>query len=256
MLKKDTANTFVNKQILFIYLNKDCSPMINHLACIMDGNRRWAQDRNKMNWEGHMQGMKAAELVIRWCKEKKIPYLSLYLFSVENFNRSEQEKHFLFYELFLQKAEQFMIECKKNNVRITFVGDRTLFPDKVDEMCSALEGETAGCDGLFLNLLFCYGGQQEIVAAAQSVAKKVLLGQLRTEDITVQAYAKELWSYPAPPPDVIIRSGGMQRLSNFLLFSGAYAELIFLPQMWPDITNEILNSVMEQFVEKKRTFGV
>lgn len=230
--------------------------MITHLACIMDGNRRWARAQGKMSWEGHVQGMKTAELVIRWCKEKGIPHLSLYLFSLENFNRSSQEKHFLFYELFLQKAQEFMRECKQHNIQIRFVGDRTAFPAKVDAMCESLESETAACDGLFLNLLFCYGGQQEIVAGAKSIAQKVLLGQLELQEITTDTFTKELWTYPTPAPDLIIRTGGMQRLSNFLLFSAAYAEFVFLPQMWPEITQDHLNDALQQFVNQKRNFGV
>lgn len=230
--------------------------MITHLACIMDGNRRWARSQGKLSWEGHAQGMKTAELVIRWCKEKNIPYLTLYLFSLENFNRSSEEKHFLFYELFLQKASDFMHECKKNNVRVRFIGERALFPEKVGDMCLLIEQETAFCDGLFLNLLLCYGGQQEIVAAARSVAQKVSLRELSPKDVTIDVFAKELWTHGSPPPDLIIRTGGMQRLSNFLLFSSAYAELIFLPQMWPDLTQEILNDSLQSFVKQKRNFGV
>ena len=230
--------------------------MITHLACIMDGNRRWARAQGSMAWEGHAEGMKAAQRVIQWCAQKKISHVSLYVFSLENFNRSEQEKHFLFYELFLQKAEQFLAECKQHNVRITFVGDRFLFPEKVAQMCSFLESETAACDALFLNLLFCYGGQQEIVAATQVIAQKVAEGQLLPEHITVDEYAKALWSYPTPPPDVIVRTGGVQRLSNFLLFSAAYAELIFLPHMWPEMSDLIMEEVLEEFLKRKRNFGV
>lgn len=230
--------------------------MITHLACIMDGNRRWARAHNKMAWEGHKEGMKTAEAIIKFCKKKAIPHLSLYLFSLENFNRTQEEQHFLFYELFLKQAEQFMRECKKNNVAIRFVGDRSYFPERIETACSQLEQETSSCNGLFLNLLFCYGGQQEIVAATKIIAKKVIAGTLDMDAITIDEYKKALWSYPSPPPDLIIRTGGMQRLSNFLLFSAAYTELIFLPQMWPDVTEEIMEEVVEEFLKRERKFGV
>jgi undecaprenyl diphosphate synthase len=229
--------------------------MITHLACIMDGNRRWARAHNKMAWEGHMQGMKSLELVIQFCQKKNIKYLSLYVFSIENFNRAQEEKDFLFYELFLRKAGQFADECKKYNVQVRFIGDRALIPDFLRSTCADLERDTAVYDGLVVNLLFCYGGQQEIVAATKTIAQKVIAGLLGVEEITLDAYKKALWSYPTPPPDLIIRTGGMQRLSNFLLFSAAYAELMFLPQMWPEITEEILEDALNQFLQRERKFG-
>lgn len=229
--------------------------MITHLACIMDGNRRWARAHDKIAWQGHAQGMKTAELIIQFCKKKGILHLSLYLFSLENFNRSQEEQHFLFYELFLNKANQFMRECKEHNVHVRFVGDRLLFPDRVNDMCRLIELETADCDGLFLNLLLCYGGQQEIVAATKIIAQEVASGRLKADAITLDEYKKALWSYPTPPPDLIIRTGGMQRLSNFLLFSAAYSELMFLPEMWPDVTEEIMEEVLNQFLKRERKFG-
>lgn len=229
--------------------------MITHLACIMDGNRRWARAHNKIAWQGHAQGMQTAELIIQFCKKKEIRHLSLYLFSLENFNRSQEEQHFLFYELFLNKAESFMRQSKDHNVNVRFVGDRELFPARIKEICSLIEEETALCDGLFLNLLLCYGGQQEIVAATKIIAQKVASGSLSSDAITIDEYQKALWSYPTPPPDLIIRTGGMERLSNFLLFSAAYSELLFLPQMWPDMTEEILEDALNEYLQRERKFG-
>lgn len=229
--------------------------MITHLACIMDGNRRWAMRQNLANLLGHKRGIETINTVVDFCLAKKIPYLSLYAYSIENLhNRSQEEQCYLFGKL-AQDAAQDIDIFKQKNVRIQFVGDRTLFPQNMHAVCETIERETVHCSELILSLLFCYGGQQEIVDAAKRIAIKVACGILSENDITPELFAQHLWTAFLPPPDLIIRTGNQQRLSNFLLYQAAYSELYFLKCMWPDITHKELESALIYYHECRKMFG-
>ena len=228
--------------------------MLTHLACIMDGNRRWALRQGLLSFFGHRKGLDAVKLVIDFCLAKDIAYLSLYTFSTENLQRSAEEQRYLF-EVLAQEAARELEEFKQKNVRMKFIGDRALFPSSVVPLCEKIEQETARCTALEVNFLLCYGGQQEIVAATKRIAIQVAQGQLRVEDVTQQVFQDNLWTAGTPSPDLIIRTGGQHRLSNFLLFQGAYSELYFLDCMWPDISGEELNKALTYYDECQKNFG-
>lgn len=221
----------------------------------MDGNRRWAKRHGLLAWYGHREGMEAVRTVIDFCLEKGIDYLSLYAFSLENFKRPTVEKWYLFNYLAKQAEEELPIFIEKG-VCVRFVGDRDFFPKSLRPMCARIEKETAHCDCLYLNLLFCYGGQQELVAGIKDIVRDIKAGNLAEEDVTEERINHYLWTGAIPAPDLIIRTGGMQRLSNFLLYQAAYSELCFLDCMWPELSKEHLEKVIGSFGQCKRNYGV
>lgn len=229
---------------------------MQHLALIMDGNRRWAKKHGLMPWQGHQEGLKSLEHVVAFCLEKKIPYLSLYAFSIENFKRSERELQYLFEIIAQQFAKTYTSQLITQGVRVRFVGDRALFPRQLVQVIEEIEMQTSRGDKLGLNMLFCYGAQQEIVHGVKNMVQKINTGVLSPEDISVQTFADCLWTAGIPAPDLMIRTGGARRLSNFLLFSLAYSELLFLDCYWPEITQAHLQQAVDDFAMRTRNIGV
>lgn len=227
---------------------------LNHLACIMDGNRRWAKKQGLAPWYGHKEGVEAVRKAVRFCIDKKIKYLSLYTFSLENFARAPEENNYLF-DLMVQEAQKGVEEFKKNGVRLRFIGDRNLFPAHLRPLLDDVEHETAAMNTLHVNFLFCYGGRQEIAAAVKSIARKVKEEQLTEDEITPELIGQHLWMADVPDPDLIIRTGNVSRLSNFLLYEAAYSEIYILDCLWPDITSEHLQEAYDEFMNVKRNFG-
>jgi undecaprenyl diphosphate synthase len=221
----------------------------------MDGNRRWATQQGFATLFGHKQGMATINKVADFCLAKSIPYLSLYTFSIENLKkRSEQEQQYLF-EILAREAEQELSTFQEKSIKIRFVGDRTLFPQSVQSICERLEAGTKEGTALTINLLLCYGGQQEIVDTTKRLAAKVASGELKESDITSEVFENHLWTAGIPHPNLIIRTGDQQRLSNFLLYQSAYAELYFLKCMWPDISEQELESALTYYHECRKMFG-
>ncbi len=228
--------------------------MITHLACIMDGNRRWAMQKGWIPWYGHRGGIDAAMRVVDFCREKQIKYLSVYTFSIENFKRSSEEKNYLFSTL-AKEAAHIIEQLKQKQVRIRFIGDRTLFPENLKPICEQAEQDTAHFAAMQLNVLFCYGAQQEIVNAVKQVVKQVSVGTITIDDLSPEMFKQYLWTKDIPDPDLIIRTGGRQRLSNFLLYQAAYSELYFLDCLWPELTKEHLQKAVDHFNHCRRNFG-
>ena len=228
--------------------------MVKHLACIMDGNRRWAAKQGLPSFSGHSQGLEAIKNVIRFCLEKKITYLSLWAFSIDNFKRSVEEQAYLFDVLSYQAAQEFS-EFNAEGVHIRFIGDRTLFPKGLRSLCEKIERDTIDGNVLFINFLLCYSGQQEIVDATKRIAIKIKKGDLQESDITPALFEHFLWTGAIPSPDLIIRTGGHHRLSNFLLYQIAYSELYFTDCLWPDITDIELTMAINYFNECQKNFG-
>lgn len=229
--------------------------MITHLACIMDGNRRWARQRGWLAWDGHREGVRAAQRVVDFCLAQGISYLSLYTFSIENFKRPEDEKRFLFEVLMKELKKDFAEQLVAKGVRLLFIGDRNLFPDAMRAECDEIERMTAHGDKMQVNLLFCYGGQQEIVDAVQKITHKAMNGEIVPAEIAPSTLVQEMWTAGVPAPEMIVRTGGVRRLSNFLLFQAAYSELFFLDCFWPDITADHLQDVIRSYNETQRNFG-
>lgn len=228
--------------------------MIKHLACIMDGNRRWAR---KMGWEilqGHQQGAQTVKKVTEFCLEKGISYLSLYTFSIENFQRSETEKRYLF-ELVAKNAQEGLEEFIKKGVRVRFIGDRTLFPEQLVSVCQEIEEKTKHLTSLQLNFLFCYGARQEIIGGIKQLVRRILDGRLSEADITDEVFQDYLWTSGIPEPDLIIRTGNVRRLSNFLLYQAAYSEFYFLDCLWPELTIQHLEAALASFDTCQRNYG-
>lgn len=220
----------------------------------MDGNRRWARRKGWLPWLGHREGMNAMQRAIDFCLEKKITFLSLYTFSLENFKRPQEELDFLF-DTLVSEAEGLLGQSLEKGVRIRFIGDRTLFPAKVLPVCERIEKSTEHLTQLNVNFLFCYGARQEIVNAVKNIAHKIKTGELAQGELTDELFANTLWTSGMPDPDLIIRTGGVHRLSNFLLYQAAYAELYFLDCLWPELTKTHLEDAIAFFKNCQRNYG-
>ena len=227
---------------------------MKHLACIMDGNRRWARQHSLQTLFGHKKGAEAIQHVVDFCLKQHISYLSLYTFSIENFNRSRRELEYLF-RILTQEARKQLDKCLEQDVRIRFIGDCSLFPENVKPTIDELEDQTKHCKTLNLNFLFCYGARQEIISGIKNVLKKIKQGLLSEDDISEDTFMQHLWTGGIPEPDLILRTGGAVRLSNFLLYQAAYSEFYFLDCFWPEINNEHLQKALAYFKECKRNFG-
>jgi len=227
---------------------------IKHLACIMDGNRRWACRKGILPWYGHREGADVVRVAIETCLAHDIKHLSLYAFSIENLKRSARENSYLF-KLLIDEAPAVLKECIERSVRIRFVGERSLFPSEVLQTCEQLERETAHFDRMQINFLFCYGAQQELLSAVKRIVADVEEGLTCPNEISQELLEQHLWTAGMPPPDLIVRTGGGQRLSNFLLYQAAYSELYFLDCLWPDLTKKHLDDAIDYFHACKRNFG-
>lgn len=227
---------------------------IKHLGIIMDGNRRWAKQHGYKPWIGHQKGVEPVRTTLQFCVKNNIPQVTLYVFSLENFNRPPEELSFLFDILAQQIADQELDKLFQEDIKVQFIGERALFPEKLKPLIAEIEEKTKNGTKLTVNLLFCYGGQQEILAACKALATQCVQHNLNPEDITPELFAQHLWSGTIPP-DLIIRTAGDQRLSNFLTWSSAYSEFTFLKCFWPEITEEILTETVNNFYYRKRTFG-
>ena len=230
--------------------------MIKHLACITSGNRVWAKRQGMLPWMGYKHGVDAFGRTIEFCLEKKIPYLTLYLFSIENIKkRPETEQRYLFEVLVHERFEEMVRDAREKGVKIQFLGDRSMFPKTVLAAFEKAEHDTQDLKNLTVNFLFCYGAQQEMVHAAKLIAHKVKTGQLQEDEITTDVFAQNLWTAGIPDPDLIIRVDGETRLSNFLLYQAAYAELYFTDCMWPAVNHEHLEKALQHYNKVKRNFG-
>lgn len=221
----------------------------------MDGNRRWAQKQGRVPWLGHQEGINAAHRVINFCLEKKIPYLSLYTFSLENFRRPVQELAFLFDVLSKKEGAKIIDVCVNNEIRLVFIGDRSQFPASLLPIIEEAEKRTQSFTRLRLNILFCYGGRQEIVSGIKKIIHHLKMGRINEEAISDELFEQYLWTSGIPEPDLIIRPGGVKRLSNFLIYQAAYSELYFLDCLWPEITKEHLEQALTFFYTTQRNFG-
>lgn len=225
-----------------------------HVAIIMDGNGRWARARHLPRAAGHKRGADAVRNVVTACGELGIPFLTLYAFSSENWKRPLDEVDDLM-GLLRHYLRNELNELHAKNVRLRFIGDRCrLSPDIVQLMKDA-EEKTARNTGLTLVLALNYGGQAEIVDAARKLAFKVQAGELQPADLDEKLFAAHLQTADIPDPDIIIRTSGEQRLSNFLLWQAAYAELVFIDDYWPDFTKQTLTRALAEYGSRDRRYG-
>ncbi len=218
-----------------------------HIAIIMDGNGRWAAANKKAIREGHKKGAEIAKETVKSCLNKKIKFLTLYAFSSENWARPEEEVKDLINLLRLYLADDAEALIKKN-IRLKFIGDIKAFPEDVQKKCSELEKKSSLNPELTVSIALNYGSKQEIANALQIIKKK-------NEVSTIENIGKYLYTAELPDPDLLIRTGGDHRLSNFLLWQSAYTELYFCDTFWPDFNETELDKAIEEFSRRERRFG-
>lgn len=221
----------------------------------MDGNGRWARARHLPRTAGHKRGVEATRGVIRGCARRGIEALTLFAFSSENWRRPREEVSTLM-DLFLVALRREISALHENGVRLRFIGDRSAFSARLREQIEQAEALTAENTGLKLQIAANYGGQWDILQAARALAQRVAEGALSVDDIDEACFEQALSTHDLPQPDLFIRTGGEQRISNFLLWQIAYAELWFTPVLWPDFDDTHLQAALEDFAGRQRRFGL
>ncbi|MCY4512876.1 MAG: polyprenyl diphosphate synthase [Bdellovibrionales bacterium] len=227
---------------------------LKHIAIIMDGNGRWACHRGHRRIFGHIRGARRAKEIVQICSEMEIPFLSLFAFSTENACRPKEEVKFLIklFEKILVEQGSFL---KALNARLHLLGDITFFSEKVRDCLSTLVSQSRGNTGLNLILALNYGGRQEIVQGMKKVMEEVQNGKISPKTIDENFIHQLFPSSVFPPPDLIIRTGGETRLSNFYLWSAAYSEIHFTKTLWPDFSKAHFTQAVQEFFTKERKFG-
>ncbi|MDK2598293.1 isoprenyl transferase [Pseudoalteromonas obscura] len=225
-----------------------------HVAIIMDGNGRWAQARKRPRAYGHKKGVDSVRSAVQFCSKLGIESLTLFAFSSENWRRPEDEVSTLM-ELFLFVLSKEVKKLHKNNVKLNIIGDISKFPQSLQDKVHSAHALTAENSGLQLNIAANYGGRWDIITAAQSLASQVKNGELDVTDITEEALSKQLTMAEQSPLDLLIRTGGDYRISNFLLWQAAYAELYFTETLWPDFDEEAFSEAIACYISRERRFG-
>lgn len=226
-----------------------------HLAIIMDGNGRWAEKRSLDRIAGHRQGAESVREVVRACREIGIPYLTLFAFSSENWSRPREEVEALM-ALLQEYVASELPEMLENNIRLLAIGDLSRLPKEVFTALQEAVKQTSTADGLILSLALSYGGRDDILQAIRRIMVNCRDGNLTPEDIDENLFSKYLWTAPLPDPDLLIRTSGEQRLSNFFLWQLAYTEIYITPTLWPDFTKEDLIQALLDYQERERRFGL
>ena len=225
-----------------------------HIAIIMDGNGRWASKRFLPRIQGHQKGVKAVRKVVKHCGKLGIETLTLFAFSSENKNRSNEEVSLLF-KLFLNVLKQETNKLNKHNVKLKIIGNLNLFPQEVQQTAVDAQALLANNTGLTLVIAANYGGQWDIAQAAQQIAKRAANNEINVDDINVDTFSQYLSLADQPRVDLLIRTSGELRISNFLLWDIAYSELYFTDTLWPDFNPAELDSAIESFNHRDRRFG-
>ena len=232
----------------------DKTNLPKHIAIIMDGNRRWAKKRGLDAKTGHKQGADTLENIVKFANKLGISYLTVYAFSTENWKRTEEEVGALM--LLLQNyLEDFLQRVDTENVKIRVLGDITKLPKGLQKSIQKCVAKTKENTGLVLNIAFNYGGRDEIVKAVQQIARKVQEGKLKPEEIQENTVEKELYTAGQPDPDLLIRTSGEMRTSNFLPWQLVYSEFLFMDKYWPDFTGEDLLEAIAIYQTRNRKFG-
>ncbi|MGB9666269.1 MAG: polyprenyl diphosphate synthase [Candidatus Cryosericum sp.] len=225
-----------------------------HVAIVMDGNGRWAVARGLPRIAGHRQGAQVVHDIVAAAPGLGITALTIFAFSTENWKRPADEVSYILH-LFVAMVNKWLPELMAQHVRVRVVGDREALPSDVRSSVEVIESRTASGDGLHLNVALNYGGRAEILHAARAFAKDCTAGKAVPSDLTEERFGSYLWLGSEPAPDLVIRTAGELRVSNFLLWEMAYSELFFLDVFWPDVTPAILGSVLQQFKSRDRRFG-
>ena len=225
-----------------------------HVAVIMDGNGRWARKRAMPRHMGHRAGVTAVRKIVETAARRGVDYLTLFAFSSENWKRPREEVSKLM-GLFVEALQREVDELHRNNVRLEFIGARAELAAKLRDMIAGAEGQTRNNSGLRLQVAVAYGGRWDIVQATQALARQVAAGTLRASEIDDAAIAGQLALAGIPDPDLLTRTGGEQRISNFLLWNLAYAELFFCDTLWPDFDEPQFDRALEFYAQRERRYG-
>jgi tritrans,polycis-undecaprenyl-diphosphate synthase [geranylgeranyl-diphosphate specific] len=226
----------------------------NHIGIIMDGNRRFSKKLMMKPWKGHEWGAKKLGKVLEWCKEKGIRELTVYTFSVQNFNRPKDEFDFLM-KIFSENFDKLKNDERihENKIRVNVIGRLWMFPKNVQKKLNEIMEITKKYDKYVINFAMAYGGREEVIDATKKIAEKVKDGCLNINEINDEIFMKNL--YMDSEPDLVIRTGGERRTSNFLAYQGAYSEYIFIDKMWPEFEEEDFLMCLEEYSKRKRRFG-
>jgi len=219
----------------------------NHVAIIMDGNGRWALQKGKSRNYGHQCGLKAIEKIVDYSIKKKISYLTLFTFSSENWKRPKKEVNFLF-KLLENYFKKNLLKVIRNGIKVKIIGNKSKLASNLRKIIKLAEKKTRKNKKISVQLALNYGSKQEIINSMKIVNKK-------KQKITIKNFEKNLYTSGFPDPDILIRTGGQRRLSNFLLWQIAYAEIFFVKKMWPDFNNNDFQKILNKFSKIKRNFG-
>ncbi|NIQ00194.1 MAG: isoprenyl transferase [Nitrospinaceae bacterium] len=233
----------------------DVKRLPRHIAIIMDGNGRWAKKKRLPRVEGHRRGVKTVDKIVTLCAEMHIEALTLYSFSDENWNRPRAEVEALM-KILDQYLHRELERMKRENIRFNTIGRIYELPPSIQELIRHAEDYTRDNDGLVLTLALSYGGRQEIVDAVKTIAQKVQEGSLHIEDIDFPVLESSLYTHDLPEPDLLIRTSGEKRISNFLLYQLAYTELHYTQVLWPEFTEDDLLKAIIDFQNRERRFGL
>jgi undecaprenyl diphosphate synthase len=231
------------------------SGKLRHVAFIMDGNRRWAKQNRMSTAEGHLQGYAALKEIVRHCQsDLQLPAMTVYAFSTENWKRPAPEIDFLM-SLFSEAIDRERDELVSKNIQVRYLGDLGIFAPSIQKACEKTRLATEGNTGMIYQVAINYGSRSEMVRAVKALAQQVQAGTLGIEDITEAHLNTELYTHTVPDPDIIIRTGGENRLSNFMLWQAAYAELSIVEPLWPEFSPEQLDALLYAFLQRDRRFG-
>ena len=219
----------------------------NHVAIIMDGNGRWALQKGKSRNYGHQCGLKAIEKIVDYSIKKKISYLTLFTFSSENWKRPKKEVNFLF-KLLENYFKKNLLKVIRNGIKVKIIGNKSKLASNLRKIIKLAENKTRKNKKISVQLALNYGSKQEIINSMKIVNKK-------KQKITIKNFEKNLYTCGFPDPDILIRTGAQRRLSNFLLWQIAYAEIFFVKKMWPDFNNNDFQKILNKFKKIKRNFG-
>ena len=225
-----------------------------HIAIIMDGNGRWAIKKNMPRIMGHRAGVKTVRKIVEYCVKEQIEVLSLFAFSSENWRRPKKEVNMLM-ELFIGTLQTQVDKLDKNNIKLKIIGDKSAFSEKLQNKISQAEQQTENNTGLTLVIAANYGGHWDIAQAFKKITAKIAEGELEAQDISEALISQNISTSELPEPDLFIRSGGEQRISNFLLWQLAYTEFYFTDSLWPDFDQALMAEAIKSFKNRQRRFG-
>ena len=225
-----------------------------HIAIIMDGNRRWARNKGLPIALGHKEGAKTLEKIVRYAKNIGIKYITVYAFSTENWKRSEEEVSTLM-NLMMNYLESYSKRADSENIKVQILGNRQGLSDKMNDLIEKCMERTKDNTGITFNIALNYGGRDEILGAVKNIAEKIQNNEMKIEDITEQTISDNLYTKGQPDPDLLIRTSGEIRLSNFLPWQLVYSEFVFVDRNWPDFSEKDLDEAIEEYQKRNRKFG-